>query len=309
MPQAPEMQAQSFQPEAADPRPPDAPEDAPKDPKAAFHARIAAARARVNDLLARADRPPLPDWPLPDPADEANESGEAKALEFLETVANPEFYRSCPPEIAVSSLGGGIRAGLKVLAEARGAPAPDFTEEYRALGMKDPATGKVPGAEEDAAAAFLAKAKRRKAYDAASYDCAAAHGGLMPFSLDTPYGKPLARLPDPAEKRDGFALPAAPALPPDETEALLNGVIADCRLFLREIVFHSARLAAMETDRSSFIDAACRVAKTAGGVGKQVAKLRRAANAGQIGENRQRIIVERVERGPARVIAEGEGGV
>lgn len=141
-------------------------------------------------------------------------------------------------------------------------------------------------------------------------------GGLRPFvSKVPPYAKPQPRLPAPAEKHEGFALPDAPALSgsaarvPDETEALLNGVIADCRLFLREIVFHSARLAALESDRTSFIDAASRMAKTAGGVGKQIAKLRRAANAGQIGENRQRIIVERVERLPAHMIAEREGGV
>lgn len=325
MSQAPEKQAQSPEPEAAeapDPRPPDqpaAPEDAPEDPKSAFHARIAAARARVNALLARANRPPLPEWPLPEPPDDSpdgpNSRGEASALEFLETVANPEFYRNCPPEVARSGLGGGIRAGLQELAEVRGAPRPDFTEEYRALGMKDPDTGKVPGASAaEGARLFLAKAQRRKAFDQASYECAEAHGGLMPFSLDPPpYGKPLPRLPDPAEGRADFALPEAPALsespapPPDETEALLNGVIADCRLFLREIVFHSARLAALESDRSTFIQDACRMAKTAGGVGKEIARLRRAANTDRVGENRQRIIVERVERIPARVIVEGEG--
>jgi hypothetical protein len=295
-------------PETAEPRPPDA---AAEDPKSAFQARIAAARARVNALLARAERPPLPDWPLPD---ETRGAGEASALEFLETVCEPSFYSRAEPERVPELLAGMTRAGLKSLAEARGAPAPDFSEEYRALGMPDPDTGKVPGAPAPSSWPEGREAAFRRLDQAAWADAREA-GGLMPFASKLPpFGDPQPRLPNPAEHRAGFALPDGPALGgspaglADETEALLNGVIADCRLFLREIAFHSARLAAMESDRTAFIDAACRVANAAARVGDSVARTRMAKEGALVDERRQRIVVERVERTPALTEPAAAGG-
>jgi hypothetical protein len=127
-------------------------------------------------------------------------------------------------------------------------------------------------------------------------------GGLRPFVSKMPPGaKPLARIP--AEASADFALPPAPPLPTEETEALLNGVISDCRLFMREIAFHSARLAAFEGDRTGFIHAAAGMARAAARVGDTIARTRMAKDGAFVDERRQRIVVERIERSPAMIEA------
>jgi len=101
---------------------------------------------------------------------------------------------------------------------------------------------------------------------------------------------------------------AAPHRPhADQTEAELNALIAECRVLMREVAAQSARFSCGAEDRLRFMEMACRAAEAGGRVGRVVARVR-AAGSGQMKENRQRIIVERVECSPVRTIAEGKGG-
>ncbi len=88
----------------------------------------------------------------------------------------------------------------------------------------------------------------RAAWEAETLAVAEAHGGLMPL-IDGPYpgDRPQLRL---------TGAPAAPAAPRPhgDTETELNALIAECRLFMREIAFHSARLAPDARDRIHFIE-------------------------------------------------------
>ena len=78
-------------------------------------------------------------------------------------------------------------------------------------------------------------------------------------------------------------------------------------MLLRDVAGQSARLSCGTDDRLRFLDAACNIAGVTAKLGKSVARVR-AANGGQMEENRQRIIVERVERSPVLNITQGEGG-
>lgn len=272
------------------PAPPDAIEA-----ERAFKARVAAARARVNALLAGQGRPPLKDAPLPPVAAGTDEKSEMRALEFLQTAAHPEAYRDYAPSLALGLMAAGTRAGLKMVAEARGEPPPDFSAE-----KKDSSPAKPTPEEEEA---------RDRAWDRGRWAYAEENGGLVPLTDErTPVGgwrQP--RLPDPVPP----PLPrsASPAAAPgaDETEAQLNGLIADCRLLLREVAFHSARLACEAGDRVRFIEAGCRVAEAGAKIGKTVARLR--GGTAIVAEHRQRMVVEHVhtERLSAAAVR-GEGG-
>lgn len=121
------------------------------------------------------------------------------------------------------------------------------------------------------------------------------HGGLMPLAEGrAPFGG-WGQIP----LKEPLGPPAPrPYRASDETEAELTGVIADCRALMREVAMQSARLTCGPDERLRFIDSACRAALAAAKVGRTVSQLR-AATGGAMAENRQRIIVERVERNTA----------
>jgi hypothetical protein len=99
----------------------------------------------------------------------------------------------------------------------------------------------------------------------------------------------------PLEKRDPFAGPHPAPVPrltpkektarryervadePDDAEIELAAMIAECRYFMREIVFESARLTPDAGDRLSFIDSARKLAETSALVGRSIAPLRNPA--------------------------------
>lgn len=267
-------------------------------------ARIRKARAQVNLLLAAQERPLLHDGP-PGNAARADEAKELQALEFLETGANPHAYRYVGAENALSLMASMTRAGLKMVAEARGEPEPDFGAEYAEGHGKGSASSSAPAAGPET------KAARIRAFDESQWTLAEENGGLVPLTEDR---QPLGgwrqpRLPDPAVSPHGHWSKAVPpvCVGADETEAQLNGLIADCRLLLREVAFHSARLACEAGDRVRFLEAGCRIAETGAKVGRTVARLR--GGTAVVAEHRQRMVVEHVhtERRPASALG-GEGG-
>jgi len=94
-----------------------------------------------------------------------------------------------------------------------------------------------------------------------------------------------------------------PVLPPAaaDTEALLNGLIEECRYLLREVAFNSARLTPDADDRIRFLSSAESLVLTSTKVADAVGRLR----AGPTAEDyRQRITVEHVQSAGPR----GEGG-
>jgi hypothetical protein len=86
-----------------------------------------------------------------------------------------------------------------------------------------------------------------------------------------------------------------PAPVPDDAETELTAIISECRYFMREIAFHSARLTPDAGDRVAFMSSACRLAETGGKVGKVIAKVR-GNDAAPVQEHRQRITVEDLRR-------------
>ena len=99
--------------------------------------------------------------------------------------------------------------------------------------------------------------------------------------------------------------------PPSDTEALLNGLIAECRFLMHEVTFNSARLTYDPNDRILFLNSAESMAITATKVADAIGRLRNvgapppAPAAPQ--ERRQRITVEHIQTvapSPQR----GEGG-
>ena len=94
------------------------------------------------------------------------------------------------------------------------------------------------------------------------------------------------------------ALPSAAA----DTEALLNGLIEECRFLLREVAFNSARLTPDADDRIRFLSSAESLVLTSTKVADAVGRLRAGPTAE---EYRQRITVEHVQSAGPR----GEGGV
>ena len=93
-----------------------------------------------------------------------------------------------------------------------------------------------------------------------------------------------------------FENPPHPPIRADlDTESLLNGLIAECHLIIREVALPSAIRAFDVASRQAALHTAMQFAETGASVGKTVAKLR---GAGQSAEMRQRYIVERVVTPP-----------
>ena len=114
---------------------------------------------------------------------------------------------------------------------------------------------------------------------------AAAHGGTLPPEIP-PYFSPnkrLVRLPD----------VQAPA-PSGDTEIILNGLIEDCRMLIREVAFHTARLTPDPDIRLRALTTAQTLAVAGATVGKTVAVLRKRKE--NKSETRHRMIVEHVQR-------------
>lgn len=128
--------------------------------------------------------------------------------------------------------------------------------------------------------------------DARVIETAAAHDGLRPLEQSIrPYQvRRQARLP-----AQGFAgdAPAPPGVSHD-TETELAALIGECRYFMREIAFHSARLVPSAEDRIKFIDAACHLARTGADVGKAAAKLRAQNPQEPMREERRRMVFEHI---------------
>ena len=100
---------------------------------------------------------------------------------------------------------------------------------------------------------------------------------------------------DKVEER-AFEYPQRPEIRGDlDTESLLNGLIAECHLMMREVALPSALRAFDVESRQTALRTAMHFAETGASVGKTIAKLR---NAGQVAEMRQRHIVERVVTQP-----------
>jgi hypothetical protein len=115
---------------------------------------------------------------------------------------------------------------------------------------------------------------------------------LSPFFQDD---QRLVRLPD-----------VKPGPGPDGTEALLNGLIEDCRFLIHEVAFHSARLTPDASHRLQFLTSAQTLAVTGAKVARTIAQLRRNTPP-EPEENRYRMIIEHVEP-QRRVKKRGERG-
>ncbi|MBI1330173.1 MAG: hypothetical protein GC166_09755 [Alphaproteobacteria bacterium] len=99
---------------------------------------------------------------------------------------------------------------------------------------------------------------------------AARHNGLHPLtdSPDVYFNHSRLRAPQ----------VLSPLPPAADAEAELTALIGECRSFVREIAFHSARLSPSATDRIGFMDAACRMARTGAKLGEAVAQVRGGGN-------------------------------
>lgn len=114
---------------------------------------------------------------------------------------------------------------------------------------------------------------------------------LMNSTLSRDSVEPLGDAP---VKAAPFAVPPRFDIDPvNDTETLLNGLIAECHHMMRAIAIPSACQSADVMTRQGFMTSAMDLAVTGAKLGKTVAKLR---GAGSITELRQRRIVEEVER-------------
>ncbi|HEY0267163.1 MAG TPA: hypothetical protein VGC16_10455 [Rhizomicrobium sp.] len=87
----------------------------------------------------------------------------------------------------------------------------------------------------------------------------------------------------------------------DSAEALLQALIADCRAVIRDVVLPYAHATRDDGERRRYLDSAVDLVKIGAAVGDAIGRLR----GGQPGEQRQRIIVERIQ---TLSNSQGEGG-
>ena len=102
---------------------------------------------------------------------------------------------------------------------------------------------------------------------------------LVPFDDREPYkycvDQRVPRVAPPKEKTARRYEPHADV--PDDAETELTAVIAECRYFMREMAFESARTTPIASDRLRFIESARTLAETSAAVGKSIAPLRNPA--------------------------------
>jgi hypothetical protein len=109
-----------------------------------------------------------------------------------------------------------------------------------------------------------------------------------------PFAKPTDDILAQVRHNRPFADPLAPEIDRGgDTEDLLNGLIAECHYWMREVVMPTACRTHDANVRRDFVNTAMEFAVTGARVGEAVAKLR---SAGQVTELRQRHVVEHVER-------------
>jgi hypothetical protein len=109
-------------------------------------------------------------------------------------------------------------------------------------------------------------------------DAEGREGRLVPLVKPDPFvaEKPhVPRMAKPKEKTAARYEPCNDVL--DDAETELTAVIAECRYFMREMAFESARLTPDARDRLSFIESARKLAETSAAVGKSIAPLRNPA--------------------------------
>jgi hypothetical protein len=101
--------------------------------------------------------------------------------------------------------------------------------------------------------------------------------------------------------------PAKSETPRVQTEALLNGLIEDCRFLIREVVYHSARLTPDAGHRMQFLASAEKLAITGAQIARSIAKLRQ-DRPPEPEENRYRMIIEHVDSAPVAAKTRRTGG-
>lgn len=99
---------------------------------------------------------------------------------------------------------------------------------------------------------------------------------LVPFDDREPYkycvDQRVPRVAPPKEKTARRYEPHADVM--DDAETELTAVIAECRYFMREMAFESARTTPIASDRLRFIESARTLAETSAAVGKSIASVR-----------------------------------
>jgi len=107
-------------------------------------------------------------------------------------------------------------------------------------------------------------------------DAETREGRLAPFDNRDPYeyrvDKRVPRIAVPVEKSARRYEPCTDAL--DDAETELTAVIAECRYFMREMVFESARTTPIVDDRIRFLESARSLAEVSAKVGYSVASVR-----------------------------------
>lgn len=84
--------------------------------------------------------------------------------------------------------------------------------------------------------------------------------------------------------------------PEDQTEGLLQSLIAECRQIIRDVVLSSAQATADDAERRRYLVSAVELMKIGASAGDAIARLR----GGATPELRQRITVERVLSAPGK---------
>ena len=99
---------------------------------------------------------------------------------------------------------------------------------------------------------------------------------LVPFDDREPYkycvDQRVPRVAPPKAKTARRYEPHADVM--DDAETELTAVIAECRYFMREMAFESARTTPIASDRLRFIESARTLAETSAAVGKSIASVR-----------------------------------
>jgi len=110
-------------------------------------------------------------------------------------------------------------------------------------------------------------------------DAETREGRLAPFDKRDPYeyrvDKRVPRIAPPVEKSARRYESCTDPL--DDAETELTAVIAECRYFMREMIFESARTTPIVDDRIRFLESARSLAEVSAAVGKSIAPLRHPA--------------------------------
>jgi len=83
----------------------------------------------------------------------------------------------------------------------------------------------------------------------------------------------------------------------EQTETLLQGLIAECHHIIRDMVLPSAQATAEDHERRRYLASAVELVRIAATVGDTLVRLR----GGTTQETRQRIVVERIEKSAALI--------